>query len=297
MFIETKTNKDGVSAVLLTYNTSLELVKKCIDSIHKNNDIGEALEIIVVDNNSNNQDELKNFIATAFADTIFVPSSINGGYGAGNNIGIIKAKYEHILLINPDVELIEPIFSWAKEKFISDPKLNIFGFQQINQYNRKAHSFIQRRLTRLDFIINQFFQKLNIFNPNYSIISGACFFLRKSRFIAIGGYDEKIFLYGEERYLQETILAKFPNCHIKMDFSKSYKHPISDRAFSLKTVKLALDSYFYLAKKLGRDKNKVKKEVIRYYKTLISFYLLKNKKQEVVNNRSILELLKEPQNF
>jgi hypothetical protein len=297
MFPNTQTTKDGVSAVLLTYNTPLELVKKCIDSILLHNDIAESLEIIVVDNNSDNQEELQKFIHSNYPQIIFVPNFINGGYGAGNNLGIKHATYEHILLINPDVELLEPIFSWAKGKFSSDPKLNIFGFQQVNQYNKKTHSFIQRRLTRKDFIINQFLQKLNIFTPKYSIISGACFFLRKSTFVAIGGYDEKIFLYGEERYLHETMLAKFPDCHIKMDFAKSYKHPITDRAFSLKPAKLALDSYFYLTKKLGRNAEQVKKDVINYHKALISFYSLKKKKQEVVNNRSIIEMIENPQNF
>jgi GT2 family glycosyltransferase len=297
MYPDTKTNKDGVSAVLLTFNTPLELVKKCLDAIHNYNDIGESLEIILVDNNSDNQVELQNFVETNFGDVVFVPNSNNRGYGAGNNLGITQATHDHILLINPDVELVEPLFSWAINEFINDPKLNILGIQQVNQYNKKTHSFIQRRLTRLDFIINQLLQKLNIFIPKYTVVSGACFFLRKSSFMAIGGYDENIFLYGEERYLHESMLAQFPDCHIKMDFSKSYKHPISNRKFSLNTARLALESYFYLNKKLMKNTTHVKKEQIAYHKTLILFYSLKNKKQEVTNNRSIIELIEKTQHF
>lgn len=296
MFPDIKVNKDGISAVLLTYNTPLELVKKCVDAILHHNDIGEALEIILVDNNSDNQVELQNFVGTNYKDVIFIANSINGGYGAGNNLGINNAKYEHVLLINPDVELVEPFFSWARNEFIKDPKLNILGIQQVNQYNKKTHSFIQRRLARADFVINQLLQKLNIFIPQYAVVSGACFFLRKSSFIAIGGYDENIFLYGEERYLHESMLSQFPDCHIKMDFSKSYKHPISNRKFSLKTARLALDSYRYLNKKLRRDTARVEKELITYHKTLILFYSLKKKKQEAANNRSIIELIEKTQN-
>src|SRR5690606_41622787 len=134
---------------------------------------------------SDNQVELQNFVGTNYKDVIFISNSINGGYGAGNNLGINNAKYEHVLLINPDVELVEPFFSWARNEFIKDPKLNILGIQQVNQYYKKTHSFIQRRLARADFVINQLLQKLNIFIPQYAVVSVACFFLRITCLVTI----------------------------------------------------------------------------------------------------------------
>src|SRR5690606_36070419 len=125
MFPDIKVNKDGFSAVLLTYNTPLELVKKCVDAILHHNDIGEALEIILVDNNSDNQVELQNFVGTSCKDVIFIANSITRGYRADNNLGINNAKDEHVLLITPDIEFVELFLSWARNEFIKDPNRNI----------------------------------------------------------------------------------------------------------------------------------------------------------------------------
>jgi len=282
----------GISIVLLTYNTSIDLLKTCIDSIIKHNDIADALEIIITDNNSDNQEAI-NLFAEAYAYNLkVVNSKHNGGYGSGNNLGIRAASHEIVLLVNPDVELIEPMFRWALQEFQTKQHLNILGMQQINQYNVPTHSFLARRLTVNCFLANFVLQKVNKFNAKYSVVSGACFFLRRSSFLEIGGYDEQIFLYGEERYLHERMLQVLPHSLIELDSTKKYKHPITDRAFSLRIAELGLTSYFYLCQQLGISKLKTFREVKRYYRFLLLFYFLKNKKETMAQTREILGLLK-----
>ncbi|UIR55909.1 glycosyltransferase [Sphingobacterium sp. SRCM116780] len=292
--LQDRTNMEyhGLSIVILTYNTEVTLLDNCITAIYRNNDIEENLEVIVVDNNSNNQNEVNLYLAQNFPNVQIVNNTINAGYGAGNNLGVEHAKYAYVLLINPDVELIKPVFQWGVTNFIQNSNLKLLGLQQIDQNNKKTHSFLARKLTVNSFLVNFFLQKLNHFNPKYSVINGACFFLRKSSFIQIGGYDPKIFLYGEERYLHEHILKSFPNAEIKMDMSQEYQHPISDRPFSLHIVELGLNSYFYLQQKLGYLHKTTYQSVVKYYKFLILFYTLKNKQKSIADIKLILQLLK-----
>ncbi|NGM63235.1 glycosyltransferase [Sphingobacterium sp. SGG-5] len=282
----------GVSVVILTYNTPIRLLENCLASIYNHNDIQAELEIIVVDNNSTNQAAINQAVQEAFPLVKCINNHANEGYGAGNNLGILHAQSECILLINPDAELIEPVFKWAINQFSNEPDLMLLGFRQVDQYKKKTHSFLQRKLSVTSFIQNFFLHKANAFSPKYSVISGACFFLRKSSFLKIGGYDPKIFLYGEERYLHENLLHHFSNTKIRMDLSKKYQHAISDRPFSIETTEKGLTSYFYLQRKMGVPHKKVLKTLIKYYKFLILFYTIKNNKSSVANTNEIIKLLK-----
>lgn len=281
----------GVSAVILTYNTPLDLLKKCLEAIYTYNDIHNNLEIIIVDNNSDNQLEINNFVTQNFGTIKIINSKQNGGYGFGNNLGIKAAKYETVILINPDAEIIHPIFKWGMESFNNDASLKLLGLQQVNQYNQPTHSFLIRKHTVLNFLINFVLLKINKFSPKYAVISGACFFLRKSSFMEVGAYDEQIFLYGEERYLHEHILLKYPDATIKIDNTKHYKHPITDRKFSMRIVELGVKSYFYLQEKLGKSRSQTFKEMVAYYRFQVFFYKLKGKQSAVNENKEIIKLL------
>lgn len=288
--METISNQ-GVSVVILTYNTPIDLLQTCITAILKYNDIADLLEIIVVDNNSTNQPQINNFLNSLDNGITIINNTQNSGYGAGNNLGIKRAKYETVILINPDVELVEPIFLWGKESFKNNEDLKLLGLQQIDQFGKPTHAFLMRELSVTNFLIHFYLNKKRKFSAKYAVISGACFFLRKSSFLKVGGYDENIFLYGEERYLHELILKSFPTADIHIDNSKKYQHPISDRKFSLKIIELGLNSYFYLRNILGFEKAQTFKQVKSYYRFLTLFYLIKNKKSAIQETRQTLDLL------
>ena len=50
-----------LSLIILTYNSEKDIYD-CLKSVYQYNDIGEALEVIVVDNNSIGYDYMKNRI-------------------------------------------------------------------------------------------------------------------------------------------------------------------------------------------------------------------------------------------
>lgn len=280
-----------LSVVILSYQ-SLPLLPACLNSIYKYNDIGDFLEVIVTDNASTNQKEIGVFLSESFPKVKFIPNPENLGYGAGNNIGIKACKSKFVMLMNPDVTLHEPVFSWALDTFGRDENQALLGFKQKDQHSKDVHSFLMRRLTISNFWMNWLYQKMNRFNANYSVISGPCFFLNRNMFLAAGAYDENIFLYGEERLLHEKIRRFSVSAKISMDFTKSYVHPISHREFSLKTVQYGLKSYFYLQKLLCKPREKTFAEVLRYYRFLEFFYRIKSKKEAVNQTKLTINLLK-----
>ena len=103
--------KKKISIIIVTYNSELHIYD-CLDSIFKYNDIGDDLEIIIVDNMSNNVDQMFTSIKEKYASTVkLVKNHINGGYGQGNNVGIRLAKSDIIMIMNPDVRLLQPVFN------------------------------------------------------------------------------------------------------------------------------------------------------------------------------------------
>ena len=96
-----------LSLIILTYNSEKDIYD-CLYSVYKYNDIGDYLEIIVVDNNSDNYIQMQKNIMTQYPDVQIIANHKNGGYGQGNNLGIRAASAPIVSIMNPDVRLIMP---------------------------------------------------------------------------------------------------------------------------------------------------------------------------------------------
>ena len=98
-----------LSIIILTYNSEKDIYA-CLDSVYQHNDIGEALEVIVVDNQSNAFALMQQKIAHQYPQVFITQNTHNGGYGQGNNVGIRMAQAPIIAIMNPDVRITHPIF-------------------------------------------------------------------------------------------------------------------------------------------------------------------------------------------
>ncbi|MCK9509120.1 MAG: glycosyltransferase, partial [Pigmentiphaga sp.] len=177
----------------------------CIASIYKYNDIGDALELIVVDNNSKHVDDMFSSIEKQFGkDIILISNKTNGGYGQGNNIGIRKASGSIILIMNPDVRLVQPIFIKALAHF-EKSKVVMLGMVQMVSSDKRGLSFISKfsKYPIWEILETVLGNKLLHYNQKSMFFSGACFFIRKNTFEEIGLFDEEIFLYGEENDIHD----------------------------------------------------------------------------------------------
>lgn len=236
-----------LSIIIVTFN-SMRLIKDCIDSIYKYNDLSDfQLEIIVVDNSSEEEGAvIKKFLEDHYDDKIVFFKNQNLGYGHGNNIGVKAAKGDIIAIMNPDVLVTQPVFSRVVRSFSKDPKLALLGGKQ---YGRKDISFYIRPEKEIHFItlfLMILFNRLNIFNAKYMFPSGAFLFIRKRAFEAIGLFDEKIFLYCEEPDITERF--KKEGYTIRYDKNIPYKHLIDDRNdisnYSFNEALISTEYYF-----------------------------------------------------
>ena len=82
-------------------------------------------EIIVVDNGS--ADGTSEFVAAGYPEAILVRAPHNLGFAGGNNLGILNARGNVVLLLNDDTEPDPGWLGPLAEAFAADPRLGIAG--------------------------------------------------------------------------------------------------------------------------------------------------------------------------
>lgn len=259
--------KKEISIIIVTYNSDHHIFD-CIESIFRYNDIGDALEIIVVDNMSESVDKMFDDLLNKFGNNIvLIRNSQNGGYGQGNNIGIRKSKGKIIMIMNPDVRLIQPIFNEVINHF-QDPEVAMLGMVQMVSPVKRGLSFMSKFGKRpLWEVFETFlFNKILFYNYKRMYFSGACFLLRKNDFEDIGLFNERIFLYGEENYLHDRLLTNKPEKFFVFDRKMKYMHLVDSRMPTVNSVMQTLDSLieFYVQKGINvkiATHNQIKYEI------------------------------------
>lgn len=275
--------KKKISIIIVTYNSE-DHIFDCIDSIRKYNDIGNGLEVIVVDNNSTNVDIMFSAILKRFgSEIILIKNNKNGGYGQGNNVGVRKASAPIIMIMNPDVRLIEPVFNIVVASF-DNPKVVMVGLQQNITLDKKGQSFLLIDNSIKSLFESKLYAFLNIFIQNKMCISGSCFFLRKSTFFEIGMFDENIFMYGEELDIHNRILMNNKSMKIIYNKSIKYIHLVSEREHTFNLEARQFESFIYLCNKYGLDLRRECKKRIKRYQFLRLRTLLRGQSVQVFDD-------------
>lgn len=146
----------SISIIIVNYKVK-DLLDKALESLFKfNSDID--LDVIVVDNESNDGSE--DMIKTKYPQVRYINSGGNLGFAKANNIGYKLAKYDHILLLNPDTEFIEPD-SLKKLIEIFDSRVNI-GALACKLLN--SDGTLQPSCRRLPNLSSQIFVLLKLHN-------------------------------------------------------------------------------------------------------------------------------------
>lgn len=188
-----------ICVVIVTYNSESHIYD-CLSSVFKHNDIGDDLEVIVVDNCSRDFKSMEDRIHELYANRVLVISNTtNGGYGQGNNIGIQNSHAPIIMIMNPDVRLIMPVFKNVESLFGSFKQCAVIGMKQIIP-GEKGRSFgwSYRSPFWLGVFLYPVCRLLDVYISRYMYFQGSCFFLKKTFFSEVGLFDENVFMYGEE---------------------------------------------------------------------------------------------------
>jgi len=276
------------SVIIVSYK-KLNILIDCLDSIYKYNDIGNKLEIIVIDNSPDNN--IYDYIKSNYKGVKILKSE-NRGFGAANNLGARIARGKYLLFLNPDTILIEPIFQFAIKKFEENNNLAWFGIKLLDKNFKKSFSFaFINEDSFFQQLLSILFRKLDLFIDGKMFIAGADIFIRKKVFFDIGMFDENIFMYAEEADLAIRIRAN--NYKTKYFKEKSLIHlggeAGTNRDFAIRE---GLRSTEYLCKKYNIDFDKKLLRQIRSQKFKYFIYLI-FKREKCKEVKLHLEILKE----
>lgn len=286
-----------LSVIIVCYQSD-DFIFDAVRSVIKYDDLeGGRTEIILVDN-SPAEYARQSFakLRHEFGDRIIlIHNARNGGYGQGNNLGIAHSKGKMICIMNPDVNLVRPIFRHIRERFRRSPQLALIGGKQYGHKNISFYFKPEYEFLLFTGVLTMLCNRLNFYHPKYMFLSGAFLFMDKAKFEAAGNFDENIFLYCEEADISHRIQAA--GYTTLYDRSIEYNHLIDGRTeLSAHGFKVLLESnrYYFLKFKLN-FRRFLHQKVWSYHLMGIIFYML-NKKDKAAtakeNREQYLDWLK-----
>jgi N-acetylglucosaminyl-diphospho-decaprenol L-rhamnosyltransferase len=162
----------------------------------------------VVDNASG--DDLKGLQDTVQADVAVLQSPRNDGFGAGHNILARTTDADILCIVNPDVELAEPRVLERLLRHFEDPAVAVVGPRLVTpdgRVQRWDHGELRGLRARVANGAGHAHWRERTGPADVAWVSGAFLLVRRSAFEAVGGFDERFFLYKEEEDLCLRIRA------------------------------------------------------------------------------------------
>ncbi len=209
------------AAVLLNYNSGDETLNH-ISCLRKSLSRDE-MEIIVIDNAST--DGSSGILKDKAADLgyVFISSEKNGGYAAGNNIGLrlaMERGFDYAWVMNSDLTITDPQMTLSKliSGFSRNPKIAVVNPDIVDgaghPYNRDSVRPGFWDLTLGMAAYKKKGRKIHSVN-GYALVyrpQGCCMLLDLKKLAEVGFLDEGTFLYMEELILAERLLRKGYRC-------------------------------------------------------------------------------------
>lgn len=199
-----------LSIIIVNFNT-YRLTLNCLQSIYNQVDIDD-FEVILVDNASiDNSVEL---IQQKYPQVKIIQNTKNYGFGKANNQGIKKASGSWLMLLNSDTILPQGTLVQLLT-YIKDENNSVIGIKTLNKDDSIQPSagffptlfrlfnqmFFIDDLPGIKKILKPYQQNNLAFYQRNQIVDwvmGSCMLIPKKYYELVGGFDEQIFMYGEE---------------------------------------------------------------------------------------------------
>ncbi len=192
-----------IAIVILNWNGK-QLLEQFLPSVISHSQIAS---IYVADNASS--DDSIAFIKTTYPLVKIIQNKENGGYAKGYNEALKHVNEELLCLLNSDIEVtkdwLTPIlktFKAEENTAIIQPKILDFKDKKKFEYAGAAGGFIDKY--GYPYCRGRIFNTIETDTGQYNDTSkifwasGACFFIRKTAFETLNGFDESFFAHMEE---------------------------------------------------------------------------------------------------
>ena len=221
-------------------------------------------QIIVVDNNS--QDNTPDLVREKFPTVELIANTQNTGFATANNQGIVQAKGEYILFLNPDTAVQEDTFVKVVEFMQADPSIGGLGVHMIDGtgvFLPESKRGFPSPLVAFykTFGLSKIFPRSPHFNQYHlgyleeyanhqvEVLSGAFMVMPRAVLEEIGYWDEAFFMYGEDIDLSYRIVqAGYKNYYLADTTIIHYKGE-STKKGSLNYVKTFYEAMIIFARK------------------------------------------------
>lgn len=244
-----------LSIVIVSWNVR-ELLRQCLASVSTGRGDLEA-EVIVVDSASS--DGSAEMVAAEFPEALLLRKAENVGYARGSNLGIAQASGRHVLLLNPDTQVISNALPLMVEYLDTHQDVGALGPQLIYADGR-----IQSSRRRFPTLATGFFESTWLQSvapgpllrryymrdiPDDAVsevdwVTGACLMVRREAYEEAGLLDEGYFMYSEEMEWQRRIkdaswkIACYPAARVVHHEGKSSEQVVAQRHVYFQRSKL-----------------------------------------------------------
>jgi len=193
-----------ISIVIVNWNTR-ELLRKCLTSVVVHAPSNAAVEVIVIDNGS--QDGSVAMVEQEFPAVRKILNSQNVGFSKANNQGILSSKSTYILLLNSDALLLKNSLDDFLSFMNQHTDVAACGPHLIRP-DGSVQPFLFGDDPAPGYLLRRAFNRLLLHQPlhNWNTtqtievdwVSGACLFVRRQAVNSVGLLDENIFMYFED---------------------------------------------------------------------------------------------------
>ncbi len=196
-----------VSVVILSWNTRA-LLERCLQSVVQQ-EHGLVLEVIVVDNGS--RDGSADLVAQDFPTVILKRNGVNEGYARGNNQGAVLATAPLLLLLNSDTEVRPGALKKLVDLLRHHPEYGAAAPQLVNPDGSIQRNCMRFPTLQDGFLFDSWFERrwgrsrsvrrwfMEDFDhkgdADVDQPPGACLLIRREWWNAIGGFDERLWLF------------------------------------------------------------------------------------------------------
>jgi GT2 family glycosyltransferase len=199
-----------IDVVIVNWN-SRSLLRDCVGSLDRST-TAQQLNIVVVDNNSS--DGSADGLNPAQIQLDLVRNIQNRGFAGACNQASKRGNAPLLLFLNPDV-CVGPDTVERAARFLTDasnPKIGIVGVQLLDSGGHIQRSCARRPTVQTLLLRTMFLDRLfPAFVPSHFLnewdhcdtrqvdqVMGAFLMIRRALFQALGGFDERFFLYYED---------------------------------------------------------------------------------------------------
>jgi GT2 family glycosyltransferase len=197
-----------VEFVVVAYKSSGELTG-CLDSIAADAPLGSG--VVVVDNAS--PDDSTSVAASHSLQPRIVSSAKNLGFGGGCNLGAAGSEADALFFLNPDARLMPGATALLVAAMEDDSTLGVVAPRVIDPTGESraasagaepslrsslGHFLALGRVPGLRRILRPVYLADGRVRTHPDWVSGAAMLVRKSAYAAVGGFDERLFMYMED---------------------------------------------------------------------------------------------------